>query len=134
MKAPSSDASVDDGADPYQLDYEDLFSVLMYYGHMSKQEIMKSSRPFLYGIYRSYVKRACENLGVPPNGGDCTDSNTPLSESDYPTEFGKMSRKEREEAANKYSSDEDFLSRFAGFNRNKFVNDKTFADRREIHI
>lgn len=133
MKAPSSDESYDEGAEDLELDYEDFFSVLMYYGHMSKQDIMNSSRPFLYGIYKNYAKRACENLGVSPDPND-EDSDTPLKESDYPKEFKKVSKEEREKLAKKYSSDEDFLSQFSGFKRDKFVNDNTFADKREIKL
>lgn len=103
----------------------------MYYGHMSKEDIRNSSRPFLYGVYKKYVKRACENLGVysEPNDG----SETQLKESDYPKEFKKLTKKERKDFSDQFSGDEDFLSGFSGlgFKRNKFVNEKTFADKRE---
>lgn len=134
MKAPSSDSSVDDGAEDFQLDYEEFFSVLMYYGHMSKSDIMNSSRPFLYGIYKQYGKRACENLGVSFNDKDEDPSSSALKESDYPKEFKKLSAKDRDAFASKFESDEDFFSGFSDFKRNKFTNDKTFGDRREIEV
>lgn len=84
------------------------------------------------GLYNNYAKRACENLGVPYETKDESSEDTPLSESDYPKEFKKMTRKEREDFANRYDSDEDFLSQFSSFNKDKFVNEKTFADKREI--
>lgn len=108
--------------------------MLMYYGHMSKTDIMNSSRPFLYGIYRSYAKRACENLGVSPDSEDEDVNKAPLKESDYPKEFKKLSKKEREDFSDKFASDEDFLSAFSGFNKDKFTNQNTFADRRSIEL
>lgn len=134
MKAPSSDSSVDDGAEDFQLDYEEFFSVLMYYGNMSKSDIMNSSRPFLYGIFKQYAKRACENLGVSPEAKVDENADTPLKESDYPKEFKKLSAKDRDDFASKFGSDEDFFAGFSDFKRNKFTNDQTFGDRREIEI
>lgn len=123
MKASSSDASNEDGADDEELefDYRDFFSVLMYYAHMSKEDIMNSSRPFLHGIYRVYVKRACENLGVSPDGNkeeseiqeDGYQSDQAESDiDDYPTEFRKLAPRERREAMDDYSSTQEFLSQF----------------------
>lgn len=114
MKAPSPDASEEDGAeneDIEGLDYCEFFSVLMYYGHMSKKDIMNSSRPFLYGIYKKYAKRACENLGVSPN-----DEDEEIKETDngYPTEFHKISDLDRIETMSNLTNDEDFMKRFGG--------------------
>lgn len=103
------------------MDYEDFFSVLMYYGHMSKEEILHSSRPFLYGIYKQYGKRACENLGVSPDGKDKDEKST-LTEKDYPVEFKKISKRERAEAASKFESEKDFLSGFKDFDEQKYSN------------
>lgn len=121
MKASSSDASYDEDAEDFELDYEDFFSVLMYYGHMSKQDILNSSRPFLCGIYKNYVKRACENLGVSPDGKK-EDQDTPLTESDYPVEFKKLTKNERKEAAEQYADEREFLSGFSQFNQDKYKN------------
>lgn len=67
------------------MDYAELFSVLMYYYGMSKDEIMARSRRFIYALYEQYVKRACENLGVSPSKKD-SEENT---EDTYPQDFGK---------------------------------------------
>lgn len=91
----------------------------MYYGHMSKQDILNSSRPFLYAIYKKYVNRACENLGVPV---EKSESDT-LTEQDYPSEFKKFSQKEREkEIEDSGISDADFLASFPEFKKGGKVN------------
>lgn len=115
--ASSSNASEDDDAN-FELDYTEFFSVLMYYGHMSKEEIMNSSMPFLLGIYKQYIKRACENLGVSPNNDDEEkfDGTTQLKESDYPTEFGKLSNTNKK----LYESTDEFLAQFPEYNPTKF--------------
>lgn len=97
------------------MDYAEFFSVLMYYGHMSKAEIMNSSMPFLLGIYKQYAKRACENLGVSPDSENDEEEygNTQLKESDYPTEFRKLSSTD-------YGSTDDFLKQFSEYNPTKF--------------
>lgn len=112
MKAPSSDAGEDDGAlEEIGFDYRDFFSVLMFYGHMSKEEIMKSSRPFLHGIYRMYAKRACENLGVSSEPEEET-SVDGLTAHDYPANFGKLNPSGEVEEAPKFDSTEDFMKMF----------------------
>lgn len=112
MKAPSSDASEDDGAlEEIGFDYQDFFSVLMYYGHMSKEEIMKSSRPFLHGIYRMYAKRACENLGVSSEPEEET-SIDGLTQHDYPSNFGKLNPSGEVEDTPAFESTEDFMKMF----------------------
>lgn len=119
MKAPSSKTSGDDGADEeIEFDYRDFFSVLMYYGHMSKEEIMNSSRPFLHGIYRMYAKRACENLGISskPEEGESVDG---LTNSDYPTDFGKLSPSGNVESSLPFSSTEDFMALFPNADKYK---------------
>lgn len=105
MKAASSDASEEDVAeDEMDLDYSEFFSVLMYYGHMSKEEIMRSSRPFLYGIYKQYAKRACENLGVDPDKDkEDNEKKFELKEADYPQNFTKI---------RDFKDTRDFLSEF----------------------
>ena len=82
----------------------------MYYGNMSKSEILSSSRKFLYAIYQNYVRRACENVGVNPD----KDSDTQLSDSDYPAEFVSYSQAQREKMIKESGeSDEDFLKKFS---------------------
>ncbi len=81
----------------------------MYYGHMSKDEIKHSSRRFLFAIYQNYVKRACENLGVSADEEKQVD----MSEDEYPSEFKKFSKKERDEYIDDSGmSDEEFLAQF----------------------
>lgn len=116
--------AVSDGSDrsdgtASSLTYEELFSVLMYYGHMSKHDILHSSRRFLTAIYQSYVKRACENLGVSPDsdGKDKKPGETQLTEDDYPTEFISFSQAQREKMIKESGiSDTDFLANFKEFN------------------
>lgn len=100
------------------LSYEEFFSVLTYYG-MSKSDILNSSRKYLYGIYQQYVKRACENLGVSPDGDSGADGGagtTKLSDSDYPSEFFSISQEQRDKDIEESGvSDEEFLSRFSQF-------------------
>lgn len=114
MKASHSDASEDDDASDYELDYSDFFSVLMYYGHMSKHDILNSSRPFLYSIYKQYAKRACENLGVSPdNSGENEEDNKfTLKESDYPAELLAVSDKDRQDTMEQLKENKDFLRQF----------------------
>lgn len=84
----------------------------MYYGHMSKYEILHSSRKFLYAIYFKYVNRACENLGVKVNEKE-EDDNT-LDENDYPEEFMRFSQKDRDRFVEESGeSNEDFLKKFS---------------------
>lgn len=124
MKASSSDASEDGDAENDKdlvFDYCDFFSVLMYYGNMSKSEIMTHSRAFLHGIYRMYVKRACENLGVSSSGesDDIDEANGQvqqcgLSESDYPTSFSKLPVRPNKPIDNDPDKTRAFLAGFGG--------------------
>lgn len=109
-----------DGSDcAASLNYEDLFSVLMYYGHMSKDEILHSSRKFLYAIYTKYVDRACENLGVSPdNEVNNKQQDTPLTDDDYPSEFVSFTQAQREKYIKESNeSDEDFIKKFSTIKR-----------------
>lgn len=103
MKAPSSEENNEDGAeenkDEIVFDYSDFFSVLMYYGHMSMDEIMNHSRAFLHGIYRVHHSRIKENLSIAyftagkedeEEAVEEDDGQYELSASDYPTEFTKL--------------------------------------------
>lgn len=124
MKASSSDASKDGDADNDEdltFDYCDFFSVLMYYAHMSKDEIMRHSRAFLHGIYRTYVKRACENLGVSSDREEDDDideenaqaSKYGLTAADYPESFSKLPpRNNGSVVVGDASKTRDFLSGF----------------------
>ena len=90
----------------------------MYYGKMSKESIMNSSRPFLYAIYQKYAKRACENLGVSPSGNDDeeeSESSGMLRDEDYPTEFHKISDIDRQETMNSLTSDPEFMRQFGKY-------------------
>lgn len=88
---------------------------------MSKGEIMTHSRAFLHGIYRMYVKRACENLGVSPDREEDSDididnqvSQYGLSESDYPASFSKLPPRERKQPVvnNDPNKTREFLASF----------------------
>lgn len=107
MKAPSdSDDEDKEGAnEDFDLDYAEFFSVLMYYGNMSKDDILHSSRRFLYGIFKQYAKRACENLGVSPNDNKDEEQKKEFFEKDYPETFVKMKD---------FKNTKDFLSEFKG--------------------
>lgn len=83
---------------------------------MSYEEIMSRSRLFLYGIYRQYGKRACENLGVSPdNKDDEFEDDGPLKDSDYPSEFKRFTPQERKKAAEEFKDTADFMRQFGGF-------------------
>lgn len=109
-----SDTISEDG-EKKEFDYEEFFSVLFFYAGLSKEEIMHSSRAFLNAVYRKYVRRACENLGVsgePKAENETTESAT--GESDYPSQFRKMTPRERKQEIEEYTGTEDFLSQFSG--------------------
>lgn len=108
-----------DAEEKKELDYTDFYSILMYYGHMSKQEIKHSSRAFLTGIYRMYSKRACENLGISPdkkkeNEEDQQEEYGTLGErtDGYPTRFRKIDAVSREKTIAAFTDTHDFLSQF----------------------
>lgn len=128
MTGSSKDEDEPDENEDRQFDYRDFFSVLMYYGHMSKDDIMNSSRAFLHGVYRMYGKRACENLGVSP---DETEDEQKGAQEEYPTEFKKLSAKERKEATEEYASTKDFLSQFGQFNPSIYGDSSIFIAKKE---
>lgn len=127
MKASPSSTSEDDEAEndtdePLVFDYADFFSTLMYYAHMSKDEILDHSRAFLHGIYRMYYKRACENLGVSDKPKD-DDEEEPeqeaffpgqyeLRKDDYPTEFYKLPPKPNKPIDSSPEKTREFLASF----------------------
>lgn len=106
---------MEDGSEDKEFDYGNFFSVLMYYGHMSKYEIMHSSMPFLYYIYKNYIDRACENLGVSNHSDDDEDK---TSDIEYPTEFYKISENDRKNTMTSLSNDDEFKKRFGAFIKN----------------
>ena len=106
------------------LDYAEFFSALRYYAGMSKQEILSSSRAYLTELYARYVKRACENLGVPSDGNDeskQSNAKGKLSASAYPRDLKK--EYELAKAASEapvVPLDTDFLGQFKNFNPNRY--------------
>lgn len=111
-------------ADATPLDYAEFFSALRYYAGMNKQEILTSSRAYLTELYGRYVKRACENLGVPEDGDkDSRKKNAKgqLSMGAYPRDL-KAERELAKKAAETPPTplDKDFLSNFSQFNPNKY--------------
>lgn len=66
----------------------------------------------MYGIYRKYVDRACENLGV--SGEENKDEKEYGTVSEYPIEFKKITPVERKKMREEFGSTEDFLSMFSG--------------------
>lgn len=97
------------------LGYDELFSVLMFYFGMSKQDIMNSSRKFITTLYATYPKRACENLGV-SSKSEQEKKNT--DENGYPSKFVSFSQAEREKYISESGqSDEDFIAQFESIRR-----------------
>lgn len=97
------------------LSYDELFSVLMYYFGMSKQDIMNSSRKFITSLYMTYPKRACENLGV---SSKSEQENKNVDENGYPSKFVSFSQSEREKYVSESGqSDEDFMAQFESIRR-----------------
>lgn len=83
---------------------------------MSKAEILNSSIPFLMELYKKYVKRACENLGVSSEEKTESNDTTQLSDADYPSEFVSFSQAQRDKKIEESGvSDEEFLSGFSLF-------------------
>ena len=109
------------------LGYDELFSALRYYAGMNKQEILTSSRAYLTELYARYVKRACENLGVSPDGNaEDKQSNAKgkLSASAYPRDL-KADMELAKKAAETPPTplDTDFLGQFSTFNPNRYKTD-----------
>lgn len=83
---------------------------------------MTHSRAFLHGIYRMYVKRACENLGVSSNreedddidGAEGQVQQFGLSQSDYPTSFSKLPMRPNKPIDNDPNKTRAFLASFGG--------------------
>ena len=108
------------------LAYDELFSALRYYAGMNKQEILTSSRAYLMSLYAKYVKRACENLGV-PSDGDQDQSNQKkngknmLKANAYPRDLKKDYELAKAAAeAPVVPLDTDFLGGFKNFNENRY--------------
>ena len=106
------------------LDYAEFFSALRYYAGMSKQEILSSSRAYLTELYARYVKRACENLGVPSDGNDDgkqSNAKGKLSASAYPRDLkAEMDLAKKAAETPPTPLDTDFLSSFSMFDQNKY--------------
>ena len=118
----SGDAPQD--GDP--LAYDELFSALRYYAGMNKQEILTSSRAYLMSLYARYVKRACENLGVPSDGekeeqNQNKNGKSMLKSNAYPRDLKKEYELAKAAAeAPVVPLDTDFLSTFQNFNPNRY--------------
>lgn len=106
--------SLDGGdATASSIEWDDFLSVLMFYGHLSKDDIMHSSRGYLFAIYQNYVKRACENLGVSSEPSDeDEDGNITLKDSDYPVSLRKIKEEQNKYIEESGITDEEFLSSF----------------------
>jgi len=108
------------------LGYDELFSALRYYAGMDKQEILTSSRAYLMSLYSRYVKRACENLGVPSDGekeeqNQNKNGKSVLKSNAYPRDLKKEYELAKAAAeAPVVPLDTDFLSTFQNFNPNRY--------------
>ncbi len=108
------------------LDYAEFFSALRYYAGMNKQEILTSSRAYLMSLYSRYVKRACENLGVPSDGekeeqNQKKNGKSMLKPNAYPRDLKKEYELAKAAAeAPVVPLDTDFLSTFQNFNPNRY--------------
>ena len=111
------------------LAYDELFSALRYYAGMNKQEILTSSRAYLMSLYARYVKRACENLGVPSDGekeeqNQNKNGKSMLKSNAYPRDLKKEYELAKAAAeAPVVPLDTDFLNSFSTFNPNKYKTD-----------
>lgn len=85
----------------------------MYYAHMRKEDILSSSRPFLYEIYKKWADRACENLGVSPKKD--SNDNCELTEDDYPKEFVKISDRDMRQSVDNLLQNDEFMKAFPDF-------------------
>ncbi len=108
------------------LAYDELFSALRYYAGMNKQEILTSSRAYLMSLYSRYVKRACENLGVPSDNeqdqqNQKQNGKSMLKSNAYPRDLKKEYELAKAAAeAPVVPLDTDFLSTFQNFNPNRY--------------
>ncbi len=93
---------------------------------MSHEEIMNHSRRFINALYKQYIQRACENLGVSPN-----DEENPaeLSDNDYPEDFGKLQYISREQSKMATENPNDFMSLFGDMGMNKYDTSKILTDK-----
>ena len=118
--------SGDTPQDGEPLGYDELFSALRYYAGMNKQEILTSSRAYLMSLYSRYVKRACENLGVPSDGekeeqNQKKNGKSMLKPNAYPRDLKKEYELAKAAAeAPVVPLDTDFLSTFQNFNPNRY--------------
>ena len=109
------------------LDYAEFFSALRYYAGMSKQEILSSSRAYLTELYARYVKRACENLGVPSDGNDegkQSNAKGKLSASSYPRDLkAELDLAKKAAETPPTPIDTEFLNRFSTFDASEYNTD-----------
>lgn len=95
----------------------------MYYYSMSHEEILSHSRPFINALYKQYIQRACENLGISPK-----DNPDELSEDDYPDNFGKLPGNRRREPTMTIDETKEFMAEFATMGMGKYNEDKIIFD------
>lgn len=103
-------------------------SSLMYYTNLSKEDIMHSSRAYLYELYAKSAYRAADNLGVDPDANPENDSalrKTKLTADDYPNDIPKIGNITEEALAKTEDPklDIEFLSQFDNFDQNRYFID-----------
>lgn len=94
----------------------------MYYYSMSHEDILNHSRHFINTLYKQYVQRACENLGI-----SSKENTEELSEEDYPTDFGQRPTNWRE-LPEGISNTKDFMSLFEGMGIEQYDKDNIIID------
>ena len=106
--------------------WEELFSILMFHYHMSKQEICDCSLPFIFSLVEKARRRLCESLGVQYNDDEVSEDEAPFDEA-YPIEGNPKIRRTdnstivdkqaKSSTKNRYmaSSKSDVIDFFGGF-------------------
>lgn len=95
----------------------------MYYYSMTYDDIMNHSRRFINALYKQYIQRACENLGISPK-----DNPDELSEEDYPEDFGELPGGFHRQPKMEISETQDFMALFNDMGMNKYDKDKIIFD------
>lgn len=95
----------------------------MYYYSMSHEDILNHSRRFINALYKQYIQRACENLGV-----SSKENTEELSEEDYPDDFGERPSSWREQPRIEVENTQDFMALFDDMGMDKYDKDKIIVD------
>lgn len=84
---------------------------------------MGHSRRFINALYKQYIQRACENLGVSPK-----DNPDELSEEDYPDNFGELPAGFHKQPRMKIENNQEFMALFDDMGMDKYDKNRIIVD------